>query len=164
MCAAPAWEDWSGKHSGTGAGGTGQPALEAHGQTWSREKVISFVMWSFFYAFLHHLKICLDLTILPLHSDSQDSAGEAWPASVSPTFSTWSFHGDWLSREHDAAHPLPEEWSRETEAQSPHYRTTAWVLVSLHKHALRHQHSLSAIILSQRQINCDANLDARYSY
>lgn len=54
MCAAPAWEDWSGKHSGTGAGGTGQPALEAHGQTWGREKV----MWSFFIlnAFLHHLK------------------------------------------------------------------------------------------------------------
>lgn len=49
MCAAPAWEDWSGKHSGTRAGGTGQPALEAHGQTWGREKVISLVMWSLFF-------------------------------------------------------------------------------------------------------------------
>lgn len=57
MCAAPAWEDWSGKHSGTGAGGTGQPALEAHGQTWGREKV----MWSFLFLMLFYTtwKMCV---------------------------------------------------------------------------------------------------------
>lgn len=61
MCAAPAWEDWSGKHSGTGAGGTGQPALEAHGQTWGREKVISLVIYYFFFLMLLYTtwKICV---------------------------------------------------------------------------------------------------------
>lgn len=43
MCSAPSGEDWSGKHFGTGAGGTCKPSLETHGQAGGREEVTLFV-------------------------------------------------------------------------------------------------------------------------
>lgn len=129
MCAAPSGEDRFGKHSRTGAGGTCKPTLETHGQIGGREKVMS--PWNDLWdsSQLAQFSRKHDHMTLPLPSHWQDSAGEAWPASVSPALTTRSFYGDRLSWEHDAAHPLPEEWSGEAQTQSPHYRTTAWVFL-----------------------------------
>lgn len=57
----------------------------------------------------------------------QDPAGEAGPASVGSALPAGHLHGDRLTREHDAAHPLPEERGGKAEAQPAHHWAAAWV-------------------------------------
>lgn len=170
MCVAPAWEDWSGKHSGTGAGGTGQPALEAHGQTWGREKVMSLVMWYFFVCFFTSVKktfyvskhfiwqFYLFILIGRILQEKLDQ-----PVSAPPS-----------PREVSMEIDSPENMMRhirflksEVERLKRSLRTTELQRESLSHYALLHQHSLSAIILNQRKTNCAAKfwyISSWYSY
>lgn len=163
MYAAPTWEDRSGKHSRTRAGGISQPALEAHGQTRGREKVMSLVIWSVLMCFLSSINLCtcpqtldqvISFLLILIGRILQEKLDQPVSAPPSPRE---------VSMEIDS----PENMMRhirflksEVERLKRSLRTTELQRESLSHHARMHSCTNIASLqsyYSQRQINSSAN-------